>query len=486
MKSLYKSIVSNDLFERKIGTKISDTNGNELLNLTATSSAVNELTLANAATGNNPSFTASGGDTNIGVSILPKGSGQVTIDNLTFPAADGSSGQALVTNGSGALSFSSVGRTGTVNWQTTPKTGTFTAANGEGYFANTSGSAFNMNLPAGSAGHIVSVADYAESFASNNLTIVPNGSDKIGSQNQNATLSTKGQSVTLVYVDSTQGWINTMDSTSNVRGVNPYIVASGGTITTVDTDYKVHTFTGPGTFTVCNAGTCAGSNKVDYLVIAGGGGGSRVGGDPQGGAGGGGGGFRESVPSPAAWTVSPLANPGNARPVSVQGYPITVGGSASPTTFSDITSTRGGPGGGFIGTPGTSGGSGGGGGAQGGGGGSGNSPPVSPPQGNSGSPAPSPTTPGAGGGAGGGASGTTAGAQITTNITGSSVGYSGGGANGTGAGPSPGGGGPSGGARGTNGATNTGGGGGGQNGPGGPSAGSGGSGIVVIRYKFQN
>ena len=48
------------------------------------------------------------------------------------------------------------GRTGTVDWQTgSIKTATFTAANGEGYFADTSGGAFNMNLPAGSAAAIV-------------------------------------------------------------------------------------------------------------------------------------------------------------------------------------------------------------------------------------------------------------------------------------------------------------------------------------------
>ena len=64
------------------------------------------LTYANAATGNKPTFTASGGDTNIGVSIQPKGSGTVTYRcNLTFPAADGSADQILTTNGSGVLSF---------------------------------------------------------------------------------------------------------------------------------------------------------------------------------------------------------------------------------------------------------------------------------------------------------------------------------------------------------------------------------------------
>ena len=100
-----QTLTNKTLTSPKIGTSILDTKGNELFLLTATSSAVNQLTYANAATGNKPSFTASGGDTNIGVSIQPKGSGTVTIDALTFPAADGSSGQVLQTDGSGTLSF---------------------------------------------------------------------------------------------------------------------------------------------------------------------------------------------------------------------------------------------------------------------------------------------------------------------------------------------------------------------------------------------
>jgi len=100
-----QTLTNKTLTAPKIGTSILDTNGNELFLLTATSSAVNQLTYANAATGNKPSLTASGGDTNIGVSIQPKGSGTVTIDALTFPAADGSSGQILQTDGSGTLSF---------------------------------------------------------------------------------------------------------------------------------------------------------------------------------------------------------------------------------------------------------------------------------------------------------------------------------------------------------------------------------------------
>src|SRR6266516_4448377 len=66
----------------KIITALNDTNGNELFKFTATGSAINELTLANAATGNNPTLTASGGDTNIGINHTLKGTGtfQITSD----------------------------------------------------------------------------------------------------------------------------------------------------------------------------------------------------------------------------------------------------------------------------------------------------------------------------------------------------------------------------------------------------------------------
>src|SRR6056300_656948 len=165
------------------------------------------------------------------------------------------------------------GRTGTVDWDTTAKTASFTAVSGIGYFVNTASGAITVTLPAGSAGDIISLADYAATWQTNNVTVTPNGTDKIGGANTSVTLSTEGQSVTFVYTDSTQGWLNTMDSTSNVRG-NPFIVATGGTITCCG-DYKIHTFTGPGTFTVTNGGAatpCAPSN-VDYLVVAGGAGG---------------------------------------------------------------------------------------------------------------------------------------------------------------------------------------------------------------------
>jgi hypothetical protein len=62
----------------KLVGDVIDTNGNELLKVTATASAVNELTLANAATGGAPTLTASGGDTNVGFKLVAKGNGEIT------------------------------------------------------------------------------------------------------------------------------------------------------------------------------------------------------------------------------------------------------------------------------------------------------------------------------------------------------------------------------------------------------------------------
>ena len=127
----------------------------------------------------------------------------------------GASGDT-VTLASGA-SQSGFGRTGTVDWQTTPKTATFTAVNGEGYFIN-SGSAITANLPAGSAGAIVSFADYARNFSTYNFTISPNGSEKIGGKTANATLDVNGQAATFVYVDSTKGWVNVQNAEDTETG----------------------------------------------------------------------------------------------------------------------------------------------------------------------------------------------------------------------------------------------------------------------------
>jgi hypothetical protein len=445
------------------------------------------------------------------------------------------SGSTLTVGGCGktvalasGASQTGFGRTGTVDWDTTPKTTTFTAVNGKGYFCNTSGGAFNMNLPAGSAGAIVSVVDYTNTFQNNALTVVPNGSEKIGGVAANVSLTTEGQSVTFVYVDSTEGWKNVQDSTSNVTG-RTFLTATGGTVTTSG-NCKIHTFTGPGTFCVSALSSNAPENMVSYMVVAGGAGGAGNQGS-WGGGGGGAGGYRELKNPVTPYTASPLdgyCTPANRITVTATGFPITVGaggaggpacGSGSPgvganganSVFSSITSTGGGGGG--AGHPGPrnqaqaagqNGGSGGGatsaynaspsGTAS---GGSGNTPPVTPSQGNPGGNA-APHPPARQGGGGGGATAAggncsgPGGAGATSSINGTPTARAGGGGAG---GVSPGSsspGGAGGGGAGSNspsiataGTVNTGGGGGG-NGPCASKAGAaGGSGIVIIRYKFQ-
>jgi hypothetical protein len=199
------------------------------------------------------------------------------MSKIEVDAIDKQSGSTLTIGGSGTTvqlgtgaSQTGFGRTGTVNWQTgSIKTATFTAANGEGYFANTSGGAFTMNLPAGTAGAIVSVVDYTNTFQTHNLTITPNGSQKIGGVATSFIANTEGQSLTFIYVDDTEGWKNIQDSTSNAIG-NASLVASGGT-ESICGNFKIHTFTGPGSFTVSKVSCTAAENVVSYMVIAGGG-----------------------------------------------------------------------------------------------------------------------------------------------------------------------------------------------------------------------
>ena len=76
-----QTLTNKTLTSPKIGTSILDTNGNQLALLTATSSAVNEVTLANAATGNNPILSATGDDSNIGISFVTKGTGVIKAED---------------------------------------------------------------------------------------------------------------------------------------------------------------------------------------------------------------------------------------------------------------------------------------------------------------------------------------------------------------------------------------------------------------------
>jgi hypothetical protein len=209
----------------------------------------------------------------------------ITQTNATTITLGFSGATIAVASGASQTGF---GATGAVNWDTTAKTTGFTAVSGFGYFCNTTSSAFSVTLPSSpSAGNIIGIRDYSQTFATNNLTVNRN-SQPIDGLSSDLILSTNGIAITLVYVDATQGWksINSNEISNQIK----FVAATGGTITTCG-NYKIHSFTGPGTFTVSCAGNPAGSSTVDYLVVAGGGGGAT--GEPGNPAGGGGGGWVE-------------------------------------------------------------------------------------------------------------------------------------------------------------------------------------------------
>ena len=160
--------------------------------------------------------------------ISPRSGTDVTLgdsgDTFTIPAG------ATINNQGTATNF---GATGSASWVTgSIKTATFTATAGEGYFCNTTAGGFTVNLPAGSAGAVVAVKDYAGTFDNNSLIVAPNGSEKIGGVASAATLSAEGIAITLVYLDSTQGWLVTdsglQSEASQILDAEYLIVAGGG------------------------------------------------------------------------------------------------------------------------------------------------------------------------------------------------------------------------------------------------------------------
>ena len=462
-------------------------------------------------------------------------------DTINIPAG------VTISNNGTATGF---GATGAVNWDVASiKTVDFTATAGVGYFVDTATTgAVDVTLPASpTAGDVVGVADYAKNFGTANCTLIRNGSN-IGGMAVDATMTTDGVAITLVYVDGTKGWIVTDSGNQSDAPTAQYVAATGGCITTCG-NFKVHTFLSPGTFTVTSGGNPTGSSTVDYMIVAGGGGGnSRNSKNPNypgrySGGGGGAGGWRASSgaasgcysagPATLVGPVSAYAVSGT--PASPGAYAVVVGGggpspsvpstdaAATPGVASSVfckTSAGGGGGGygagsGFQGNA-DNGGSGGGAGANVSSTiGSGNTPPTTPPQGQDGGTGTSAaaTAGGGGGGAGGSggagtgnpgppdATGGDGGAGVPSNISFSSVSYAGGGGGCagypggsgtmTGGAGGAGGGGAGGQVSPTNGVAgtvNTGGGGGGVGGTGSCGTckgGNGGSGIVILRYKYQ-
>ena len=400
---------------------------------------------------------------------------------------------------------------------------TLNAVAGRGYFLDTNTGVIEVFLPSSpSRGDTIALVDYSGTFSTNRLIINTGGVSIDSSITDGSTAGNEYQVtesnaiVELVYVDAAKGWQVMLNKAA---GVTPSSVltdgvydsdigftqATGGTITTSG-DYKIHTFTGDGTFNVSFAGNSpafpgnplAGPNTVSYLVLAGGGGSQNGNAANGAAAGGGGGGFREGRDIAPSYTASPLVN-SSGLTITTTSYPVTVGGggasgggdqpntsnNGSNSVFSTITSAGGGTGASYFRTGGP-GGSGGGGSSGGHAGGSGNTPPVSPSQGNNGgSGFPSAWAAGGGGGAGGAGGnasgppvkGGNAGAGVTTHISGSPVGYAGGGNgrgdSGCGSSQTPfGAASPSAAA-----AANRGG--------GGVRANGSGKGVVIIRYKYQ-
>jgi len=223
---------------------IRDENGNEQLIFETTGSAVNHIDITNAATGSSPAIGAVGGDSNVDLKLRPKGTGNIEVMGATNPGSiqlncesnshgikltspAHSAGQSYElkfptgnvtadrflkvasvsgsgTTGVGQLSFAEV--SGGTSYQAV-KTSGFTAVAGEGYFCNTTSTAFTATLPSsGTIGDEITFIDYAGTFDTNNLTIGRNSHNIQGSA-ADLTVSTERAGFTLVYVDSTQGWL---------------------------------------------------------------------------------------------------------------------------------------------------------------------------------------------------------------------------------------------------------------------------------------
>ena len=209
-------ISSNGAYDLKLVTNSNTNSGN----ITITDAANGNIT----ATPNGTGTVVVGGNTNPGTLVLncesnshgiklqsPAHSsgqsytlkfptGNVTADRFLKVASITGSG----TTGVGQLSFAEV--SGGTSWQAV-KTSSFTAAAGEGYFVNTTSNVITMTLPAGTIGDEVVFIDYAGTFDSYALTIAADGSEKIAGSTADLTVSIERAGNTLVYTDSTQGWL---------------------------------------------------------------------------------------------------------------------------------------------------------------------------------------------------------------------------------------------------------------------------------------
>jgi hypothetical protein len=160
-----QTLTNKTLTSPKIGTSILDTNGNELALLTATGSAVNEFTLANAATGSGPTISSTGGDSNIDINLTPKGTGDVVLAGDTVKVGDSGAAAVLTSNGAGTLTVTTGGATDLV-----------------------------LSTNSGTDSGTITITD----GANGNINLAPNGSGQV--QAGGAQLSTVGKSIAMALV----------------------------------------------------------------------------------------------------------------------------------------------------------------------------------------------------------------------------------------------------------------------------------------------
>ena len=263
----------------------------------------------------------------------------------TAKLADGAVTSAKIAAGTITSANLAAGAGGTA-WQSVVTAATLTAVAGRGYPINTTSNACTVTLPASaSVGDTIKFVDYVRTWATNAVTINQNSLKFQGYTTPNPAYNTNGQSVTIVYVDATQGWIPIVDDDVSMQTAQS-ISATGGTIVTYtynSVDYKVHKITTSGANNLVVSSAPAGKT-IDILVIAGGGGGSPgVYGTNNGGAGAAGGLRWFTAQTPTVSTYVSTVGAGGA------GGNVAVGTSGTDSTFIgtgiSITANGGGRGG---------------------------------------------------------------------------------------------------------------------------------------------
>jgi len=146
------------------------------------------------------------GDTDDSAYIGFKAAGTTTNYTLTMPGAVATSNDQILTSTTGGV-LSWVDNSGGTSWQAVEAGATMTAVGGEGYFINTTSNACTATLPAGTIGDECTFVDYAGTFDTNALTVAPDGSEKINGVAASLTCAVERAAFTLVFTDTTQGWL---------------------------------------------------------------------------------------------------------------------------------------------------------------------------------------------------------------------------------------------------------------------------------------